>query len=126
MSEIDFSKYRASPKEEWGREVHQRLHVAWRECRQALDRNYPLVFLIGIKMPPSVTKETYQSVSRAYRAQIEGDPEIAGLLEQARARGIEIGWGGYSDPTGEEVSLQIHVSPDTEARLRDWLGTEKA
>ena len=126
MSDIDFSKYRASPREEWGREVRQRLHAARRECRQALDRNYPLVFLIGIKMPPSVTKETYQSVSRAYRAQIEGDPEIAGLLAEARARGIEIGWGGYSDPTGEEVSLQIHVSPDTEARLRDWLGTEKA
>lgn len=122
MSEIDFSKYRAHPREEWAIHVRQRLSAAYRDCRDALDRNYPHIFLTGIKLPPNVSQETYKQVSEAYRAEIEGDPEIAELLAQARARGIDIGWGGYSDPTGEEVTLQIMVTQDTEARLRDWFG----
>ncbi|MBX7459086.1 hypothetical protein K3152_12575 [Qipengyuania sp. 1NDH17] len=124
MSDIDFSKYRAFPCEEWAIDVRQRLSAAYRECRCALDGNYPRIFLTGIKLPPSVSQETYKQVSEAYRAEIEGEPEIAELLAQARSRGIDIGWGGYSDPTGEEVSLEIVVTEDTEARLRDWLGTE--
>jgi hypothetical protein len=124
VSEIDFGKYRAHPREEWAIDVRQRFSVACRDCRDALDRNYPRIFLTGIKLPPNVSKETYKQVSEAYRAEIKSDPEIADLLAQARARGIEIGWGGYSDPTGEEVSLEIMVKSDTEARLRDWLGTK--
>ena len=124
MSEIDFSKYRAHPREEWAIDVRQRLSVACRDCRDALDRNYPRIFLTGIKLPPNVSQETYKQVSEAYRAEIESDPEIADLLAQARARGIEIGWGGYSDPTGEEVSLEIILKSDTEARLRDWFVAE--
>ena len=124
VSEIDFSKYRAHPRVEWAINVRQRLYAAYRECRDALDRNYPRIFLTGIKLPPNVSEETYTQVSEAYRAEIEGDPEIADLLAEARSRGIDVGWGGYSDPTGEEVSLQIIVKSDTEARLRDWLGTE--
>lgn len=122
MSEIDFSKYRAHPRKEWAIHVRQRLSAAYRECRDALDRNYPHIFLTGIKLPPNVSQGTYKQVSEAYRAEIEGDPEIAELLAQARARGIDIGWGGYSDPTGEEVTLQIMVTQYTEARLRDWFG----
>ena len=124
MSEIDFSKHRAHPREEWARHVRWRLHAAHRECQDALDKNYPRVGLIGIKMDPMQSQETYKQVSEAYRAEIEGDPAIAELLAEARARGIDIGWGGYSDPTGEEVTLQIMVKQDTEARLRDWLGTK--
>lgn len=124
MSDIDFSKYRAHPREEWAIDVRQRLSAAYRECRDTLDQNYPHIFLNGIKLPPNVSEGTYKEVSEAYRAEIEGDPEIAELLEQARARGIDIGWGGYSDPTGEEVTLQIMVTEDTEARLRERLGAE--
>jgi hypothetical protein len=35
-----------------------------------------------------------------------------------RALGFEFGWGGYSDPTGEEVTLHIRRNPEAEARLR--------
>ena len=124
VSEIDFSKYRAHPREEWAVHVRQRLSAAYRDCRDALDKNYPHIFLTGIKLPPNVSQETYKQVSEAYRAEVEGDPEIAELLAKARARGIDIGWGGYSDPTGEEVTLQIVVTEDTEVRIREWLGME--
>lgn len=80
--------------------------------------NRPYVELIGIKGSMTEAEELLEVHGLAFRAEIEGDPEITALLDEVRALGFEFGWGGYCDPTGQEVTLHIRRNREAEARLR--------
>ena len=116
------------PKDE--RAAHLRGRLRPESLLHALEAetqpNRPYAELIGIKDSVSEYKAMEEIHGPAFRAEIEGDPEITALLDEVRALGFEFGWGGYCDPTGIEVTLQIRRNPEAEERLRKLVQESKA
>lgn len=85
---------------------------------RATEPGRPYADLIGIKDSASNWQELREVHGPAFRAEVESDPEITAMLDELRALGFEFGWGGYSEPAGEEVTLHIRRNPEAEQRLR--------
>jgi hypothetical protein len=90
-----------------------------RALEAATQPGRPFVELIGIKSSPSEWQELREVHGPAFRDEVQSDPEIVPLLDELRALGFEFGWGGYSDCTGEEVTLHIKRNREAEERLRE-------
>jgi hypothetical protein len=86
----------------------------------------PDVVLIGIKDGPSEYRAMTEVHGPAFRSEIEGDREIAAMLDDVRALGFEFEWGVYADATTTEYMLRICRNPAAEQRLRDAVGASKA
>ena len=108
------------PKEQRAAYLRARLRPAelLRSLEAANQPGRPYADLIGIKGSASEWREVREIHGPAFREEIESDPEITALLDGMRALGFEFGWGGYSDPTGEEFTLHIRRNREAEARLR--------
>ena len=91
----------------------------------ATEPGRPYADLIGIKDSATNWQELREIHGPAFRAEVEGDPEISAMLDKLRKLGFEFGWGGYSEPAGEEVTLHIQRNPEAEARLRELIATRK-